>query len=289
MGPLTPILGAVAPAVAAALCAFALTAGAKCGTRPGLAHGVIALATGIGVAVGVVLILGAATLQPRQTTDWIGYIAVLLPVIACIETMLFGQRSSRIVLRGAVTVAFVAFLLLPPIRNSWPWYSSVAWVAAIAALIVVMWELHDSSARRDNSALPAAILLIALTGGSIVMVLGGSAKLAQLAGAVVSAFGGIAALTWLNPRRFPVAGAIAVAWPASTFIWLLGHIYSEAPLVPLCLVLAASSASVAQRMQWLRQRAAWQRFFVCALASSVLAAAAVLLAYRSYESSDYGY
>lgn len=289
MGPLTPIFGAIAPAIATALCAFILTARAKSGLRPGWAHGVAAWATGIGAAVGVAFVLGAAALQPRQTTDWIGYLVVLLAAIACVETMVFGQRPGHIVLRIAVTAMFVLFLLLPPIGNSWPWYTSAASVAVVVTLLVALRELHDKSARRENPALIATILLMALAGGSIVMLLGGSAKLAQLAGAVVSSFGALAVLTGFNPQRFPIGGAVAVAWPASALIWLLGHIYSEAPLAPIALVAASSLTPLALRIGWIRARPAWERYAACTFGSIILAAAAILLAYRSYESSDYGY
>ncbi|MCC6156187.1 MAG: hypothetical protein IT367_20645 [Candidatus Hydrogenedentes bacterium] len=248
------------------------------------------IATGIGAISGIALVIGANAFRPSQSTDWIGVCGAILAIYGVVESFAIKQGAARNSARLLVFAALTLFLLYSPIRNTWPWHTSAAWVIGATAITLVLWQVHDTSIRRENNAIVAMILLLSLAGASVLMVLGGSAKLGQLAGAVVSAFGAMAVLTWWNPNRFSLAGAIALAWPMSALVWILAHIYAEASLLPTALMLGATATPALSSMKRVHALKTWQRLVLYTVTSVAMLAIAIFLAYRSYAaSSNYSY
>lgn len=287
MNPLTLIITSFAPAVITGVCVLLLTIR---NAAPNRAHAAAAIATGIGAICGIALVIGVNAIHPSQSTDWLAMCGAALAVYGAVELFAITQSTRRAVARLFVVFALVLFLLYSPVRNSWPWYTSAAWLICAPVLTVALWQSHDASARRENSGIVATILLLSLTGASVLMVFGGSAKLGQLAGAVVSAFGAMAVLTWWNPNRFSLTGAIALAWPLSALVWTLAHTYAEASLLPTAFMLASSTTPALSSMKRIQALKAWQRIMLFTVSSAALLIVTLFIAYRSYAAaSDYSY
>ena len=287
MNPVTLIITSFTPAIITGICVLLFTLR---NATPERARAAAAIATGIGAIAGIALVIGTNAFRPSQSTDWLAMCGAVLAMFGAIESVAFKQSVARTVARLAIVLGLILFLLYSPIRNTWPWHTSAAWLLGATTLTIALWQVHEASARRENNTIVAAILLLSLTGASVLMVLGGSAKLGQLAGAVVSAFGAMAVLTWWNPNRFSLAGAIALVWPLSALVWTLAHTYAEASLLPTTLMLASSATPALSSIGRIRTRKLWQRLVLYAVISAALLAVAIFIAYRSYaEVSDYAY
>ncbi|MCC6795136.1 MAG: hypothetical protein IT366_08455 [Candidatus Hydrogenedentes bacterium] len=287
MNPITLIVTSFAPAVITGICVLLFSVRKA---MPESARAAAAIATGIGAISGIALVIGENAFHPSQSTDWLAICGAVLAMYGGVESFAIKQGAARITSRLLLIAALTLFLLYAPIRNTWPWHTSAAWVLGATAITLVLWQFHDASIRRENNAIVAMILLLSLTGASMLMVLGGSAKLGQLAGAVVSAFGAMAVLTWWNPNRFSLAGAIALAWPLSALVWVLAHTYAEASLLPTALMLGATATPALSSMKRIQARKPWQRLVLYTITSAALLALAIFIAYRNYAaSSEYTY
>ena len=287
MNPISLIITSFAPAIIAGICVLLFTLRKA---NPDRARTAAIFATGIGAISGIALVIGENAYRPTQSTDWLAICGAVLVAYGVIETYLTKHAAARMVGRTTVMLGLVLFLLFSPIRNTWPWHTSAAWLLGATAATLALWQVHDAATRRENNAIVAMILLLSLTGASALMVLGGSAKLGQLAGAVVSAFGAMGVLTWWNPKRFSLAGAIALAWPLSALVWTLAHTYAEAGLLPTAFMLASSTTPALSLMKRIHARKTWQRLVLYTMTSAALLALAIFIAYRSYaESSAYTY
>ena len=286
MNPVTLIITSFAPAIITGICVLLFTLR---NATPERARAAAAIATGIGAIAGIALVIGANAFRPSQSTDWLAMCCAVLVVFGALESFAIKQGMARTVARLAIVLGLILFLLYSPIRNTWPWHTSATWLLGATALTVALWQVHDASTRRESNAIVAAILLLSLTGASVLMVLGGSAKLGQLAGAVVSAFGAMAVLTWWNPNRYSLVGAVALVWPLSALVWTLAHTYAEANLIPTALMLASSATPVLSSIERIRTRKTWQRLALYTVISAALLAIAIFVAYREYAAADYSY
>jgi hypothetical protein len=283
---MSTIIAAIGPCVIAAFVAYILTLRA-----PGKkwADSAAAIAVGIGSFLGIVVLLGTGAWQPTQSTDRIGLSVVALAALGALAPFLAPRAPARVAFRAVVVAALAVFLLLPPIRSTWPWPTSAAWVCCATLFSIAMWQSHDAVVRREPAVIPAVVLLLAMVGACVVLVLGGSAKLGQLGGAVVSAYGGVAGLSTLKAQRFSLTGVMASAWPSLALLFLLSHAYSESPLLPTVLLVVASATPWLAEIAGLRDRRLWQRCLVCACITAALVAGAIGVAFRAYSASDYAY
>ena len=255
---------------------------AMAGAHPHAIRAIGALAAGLAILSGFALVLGRAALSPRQATDWIGWCIALLSVFVMLEGVLARRETFRVQLRAIVVATLIVFLLLPPIRNVFPWYVSVTCVASLTAAIVIAWQSYEYVAQSERPGFVAALLTLTLVGASAVMLFGGSAKLGQLVGVAASAAAGMTVLLLKNPARYSFSGLVSVIWPAASLVGVLGSIYASPPKISMVLILLSCGAIGLLRLPRLKGRPASQQFGLAACVSAMLLALAILLAYRDY-------
>src|SRR5438552_18572808 len=166
-------LGVLLPAVVAAVVLLPLR------LRPGLGERTARLLGGLAIALGFFagyVGLGFAPLKPDDAWNWLPWLGVGAALIALIDRPSWLGLLVR--LAGA---AFAAWLLMP----SWQ-PAAVRRVDVGLLLGFVIFLMWATDRRQPNQ--PSRWLLVLLTliaaAGATVIFLGGSAKLAQLGGAI---------------------------------------------------------------------------------------------------------
>ncbi len=156
------------------------------------AAGALALAGGF---IAGWLLLPWAPLRPEDPWQWLPYLTAL----ACLGGIADAATRVAPLIRWLVRLAIVgtaAWFVVP----DWEAFLSIRprWVAGTAAGMLVIWVVHDGSARRPGFVVPAAWALVslALAGwlGSLI-----SVKFAQLAGMLAAVLASCAGAAWRRP------------------------------------------------------------------------------------------
>lgn len=192
------------------------------------------LGIGAGYLIGHVAINKWPSLPPAQPTDYLFLIALAGILVGLAESFR-APPAVRWTLRLALCGGVSWFMLSRGFRAEQPATVLAAWAVGQAAALAAVWSLLERlAARRSGPSLPLALsLLIAVAGA--VLLKGGSAKLAQLAGVLAAALGGTALIAMAAPRISPARGLLAVVVPVYGALILLMWQYPQPFGVPLIL------------------------------------------------------
>lgn len=271
---LYPIAAALAGATAGA--AAIVFARDRILARAQLARASAALATGLGVVCGWLLAVGPQQFRLRDVA------LCVVPMIYPLGSPWWTRPAARRAARVVVAAVLAATTTWPLVINSWGAASGTLRIALAALVVVLIWELIDAAASRGKTAV--ALTLASLIAGSAVMVLGGSARYAQHAAMVAASFF-VSMPALMVDRRYSAAGATDVAWPVTAMIWLQGLYYAETPPIALAALLLSASAPAILGIERIGRRG---RAVLAMLAAVFAIAAALAIAYNSYDTSGYG-
>lgn len=209
----------------------------------GTARGPVIAAAGIGIGflVGFLLILGTPARWPLSSSEKLFAIAAFATVLG-LALDLSGESPPVTRLLAGV---------LPPAALTWVGWSRIVgqdWIdiATLAAVTLgggfVLTRLGGTGPQATESAVKLTIACIAL---ALVAVIGASASLGQLAGALAAATAGFLVWIWPAPR-FPFA-ASAVLGGGLTFVALTGvvGVFTNAPIPALAMLLPIFFADLA--------------------------------------------
>jgi hypothetical protein len=178
--------------------------------------------------------------------DWLFWIALGLGVLFTFEER-WSRRSVHL-LRGLAGVILIEGVLRNTFARSWEGVTGVAWLAGLLAILLVSWWGAEALAhRRRGISSPLSLWATAATLAAVAG-LSGSAKLAQLAGAVAAALGAAVVIGWWRPRFSFAGGAVSMTLLLLFGLALNAHFYSyttgtdalllaAGPLMPMCMVL----------------------------------------------------
>lgn len=241
-----------------------------------------ALALGLAYGAGHWGVIGWPAFPPVDVTHWLPYLAL--------AAMLFGLRDGlwpmpvwqRWALRLTLTGGTLWLLLRPLARNSWTGSQTVWWLAGLgAAFLIVWWQVDTLAERTRGAAIPLALMVLG-TGTSIALVLGRSALLGQLAGALTAALGAAWVVSWFHSGLRLARGAVPVIVVLLAGFWLSGYFYAEVPAVTVALLWLAPAGLWAGEWSRAQSLKPWQGALVRAAAVLVPMALALGWAYRDW-------
>jgi hypothetical protein len=242
-----------------------------------------ALAIGGGYLVGHTALRGWPPVPPLERVDWLWYLTVAAVAVGTLEAFVSSRAWLGWSLRAPLGAAVLVLLLLPLLKT-WGRGETVAWLAGLGAAGLVFWAALDSLAEPGPGA-PLLLAVLALA-TAVVLLLSGSALLAQLGLAVAASLAGLLAVAWWVP---PARGAATVAGVLLPGLWLLGSFYSDVPAASAVLLAAALPAAALTQVQPVRKRLRpWQALSVGLLVVLAFVTAAVAVAYRALPSDPYG-
>jgi hypothetical protein len=255
-------LGVLLPAVVAAVVLLPLR------LRPGLSDGAKRLLGGLAIAFGFLagyIGLGFAPLKPEDAWNWLPWLGLGAAVVGLVDRPWLLAAVVR--LAGA---ALAAWLLVPV------WESNDLWRLDARVLLGLMTFLIWSTDRPlpdQANRLWLLLLTLAAAAGAAVLMLGGSAKLAQLAGVLTATLAVATVVMPSGPTPPPgIVPAVAVLLPglmASGLFDTHSLVPRASYVLPVFVVLVLDCAALAPASARLR-------FVLLAL---LMLAAAVGLAY----------
>jgi hypothetical protein len=185
--------------------------------------GMVALATCMGLAIG--LNDGWPAFPPRESWQWLAYLAIAAAAWGSADTSVRLRPSARIA--GRLILAGAAAWLLTGTWVDRYWLWRVIAFATIAALTLGLTPI----APRARGATTPIILALGAAGASVLLVLGGNAKLSEMAGALAVGLGFATVLAWWRPTVDLGPGGIITAAILVPGLLLSGWYasYSEVP------------------------------------------------------------
>lgn len=221
--------------------------------------GMVALATCMGLAVG--LNDGWPALPPRESWQWLAYLAVAAAAWGSTENSVRLRPSARAA--GRVILAGVAAWLLTGtwVDRYWLW-RAVAF-ATIAALTLGLTPL----APRARGAATPIVLGLGAAGAGVLLVLGGNAKLGEMASALALGLALATALAWWRPAADLGPGGTVTAAILVPGLLVSGWYttYGEVPAWCYVLVALAPLGAWAGELRMFAGWPPWRRVVVRAL------------------------
>lgn len=247
--------GVIVPMVCAAAAAAAAGWWRRQATPASLGGGAI----GVGAAFvsAYVAISGWPRFPPVESTQRLFYWIALLSILAFAWGR-FKQVASPWPIRGAAVAVMLWGILRAPIQNSWSFAEVGLWLGGLLAAGLAMDRALERSlaVTSGRAALEAAAVRLAVLGGSAVLLgLSGTARLAQLMGAVACGVFVVEVLAWRLRRRAWLAGDAIVLVTVFLGLLLGGYFYAELGALPaallICSVLLLGLGSRPGTLRWL--------------------------------------
>lgn len=205
---------------------------------------------GLGVGAALAIAYGFALqwppLPPRQSVDWLAYVAGALALVALADAIRPLNRTVWTVLILALLAATSYLLVRPLLAPGRPTVTEGWTIAAVGLVAGVIWWIAGAAfSRRSDARTTSGVWFLTAAAVAMVMMLSGSQKIGMIAGAPAAAMAGLLLTTWLRPRLLLHPGALVPlavlltgvliagrAWitPAPP-LWQMGLIFI-APLLP---------------------------------------------------------
>jgi len=225
------------------------------------------LAVGLGYLVGHMTINQWPAWPPAQATDNLFFIAVATIIVGLTEAIRL-PAPVRWALRALLCLGVSWFMISNGYKSGHRGGVVAAWTVGQAVGIVLIWTLTERLAqRRPGPSIPLALsLLIAVA--SVFFLVGSSARLAQLAGVLGAALGGVS-LVAMSVQRVSVArGMLAVMVPLYSALILYSWQYDKPLGTPI--ILAAAPLTL-----WLAE---WRESATAAIGRILLVGVPALIA-----------
>jgi hypothetical protein len=273
----------IAPgAMAAMLVSAALCVAARWVAESGRRDWLGAFPIGIAYACGHAIVTGWPGFPPGDVTNWLFYFALAAVPVGGICALRISERA-RAIIALVMSAGPLALLLGPQFQYSWSVVQGVVWVAALAAVSVLLWVSLDILTSLSGGvaiALPL-FMLIPAAGASVALLLSGSMVLGQLA--IVLAAAALGAMLTKSRGSLRDRGAV----PAFTLVFfsllVCGYFYAELPASSAVLLSAAPPLGALVRAD----RSSIQLLAFRSGAMLLLVIAAVFLAFRASPPLDF--
>jgi len=213
------LLGFTAPLIAALVLVLPLRRRALAG----------ALGAAVAYVLGHVLLIGPGAFQPIDVYNWLIYAVLAAGLVGIAESSDAVPRAVVWLGRAAVSGAMMLVTLKPLVPHALSTGAALAWGAAIAALVLLVWSASTHAAEtRRGAALPGAWVIVV---GAAALAVGftGSQKMMQLGGAMVAGLLPVLAVAVARCDRAPARSAAGPAIVLAVGLLANGRFYSELP------------------------------------------------------------
>lgn len=253
----------------------------------------------LGVAGGYtathVAIVGWPTIPPTNDLHWLAWAAVAAIVVGVVEAFADSTPVSwglRVVLYAATLWLSLGFM----VEHHWAVGQAVGWIGGATLLAVLATRALAATSRRHPDVSVPLVMTVAAAGAAVVLVLLGTAKMAQLLGALAATSGAWTVVTWWR-GRMPAHrggttafvalfyGALAYGYLSTADVPALGEALSDMPLMAVLLVAASPLALWAFRLPVVERLAGWKQVVGRGLAILILVASAAGMA-ASHSSAE---
>jgi hypothetical protein len=245
-------------------------------------------AWGAGLALAIGYVVGHAGLPGAP---WIGSpdIGRVIPLYAAIGAVLGGLtihlRLPTLVtwmLRAVIGGSYGWLLVGPRLEGGLEVSSGWLFIAAVTGAVVLNWWSIDRAARDEPGPGLAVGLLVWGTGGSVVLVMSGTALAGQLSGILLAAVGGLLVVIWRFPSNGCLRSAAGVVSLTLVGQWAFALLYASMSWPVFLTLGVASLALLVGRLSWLRERSGSVRLLLRSLAVIGAISIPAGLAARSY-------
>lgn len=241
------------------------------------------LAPASGYAIAYLVLFRALPWPARESRHWLFWSGLAIGLALMAAAWKAAPPPRRQLFLMLLMQAGLFFQLAPLFRHAWSAPEAVLWVFGIVFALFAL----GTALLRLSAHLPARAFLLLATGSfallAPLLLVSGTLSLAQLAGGVASALGGVLLFTWRQPLP---ACTSALAWMCAYFLASLlaqGRFYAGLKDGPLALALLALPAAAWIAASWKGPRLQPAVF----AAAWGLAAAAVALAASLSEPLEY--
>jgi hypothetical protein len=176
----------------------------------------------------------------------------------------------------------LAGLLESPLRHSWSTTQAAVWLSGLAALAAFLsWSWARNLDHEDHDPAKALVRIAVLSGVALALGLSGTARMAQLCGALAAGVFAIEALGWWQGRSLwrPQQGIVPALGAAG--LLLIGYFYAELAALPASLLLISIGLLGLRTAGW-----QWKALPLLPLAAAV---AIVVVAFFSQPEDTYDY
>jgi|GEM_PF-5645717 hypothetical protein len=194
--------------------------------------------------------------RPTDIVQWLPWVALVGGCAAFGESLI--RQGWRQWLIRIVAALFLSWVLLHPLTGrgmllygQWIWF--VGGIGLVTAATVLLWAIFWRLTRGENGPILPLSLIVLVVGSSAVLALSGTAVMAQLSGALITALGIVFLLSWRfgNGLEFhSLSGPLALILVAQ---WGIGLLYAEMTVSSLSLLLFAPFLLLITRAPRLRQ------------------------------------
>ena len=224
---------------------------------------------------------GTPSFPPVDTTQGLLYLAL---IVAAIGLAASGRGAKASVARAVAVVAMLGLSLHPLIRYQWSVQASAVGVVALGVASFALWVAYDAVAARLSAPAVRAAWVTVFGGAALLLVLGRTALLGQLAGTIGMA---LAAVALAAPREAGADQGRAAFFflvPMLHALVLNGFFYADVT-VPSSIALAASPLAAALALTLASNRTR-MRIVVAALGVAILLAPFCVRAAAAYAEDD---
>lgn len=239
---------AILPTVVALVVA-ALGLAFREGDEEGRGTTLAGLAVSSGFAASFVAMTGLPRWLPVEASQRL-FFAVILAGLASVVAVAVAKPALDWALSTAVWLVTLPALLETPLRHTWSVAQAALWLAGlfVAGLVLSAGFVRHTDAspaappgERAWPALPlrAVVRVLVVSSAALALGLSGTARMAQLAGAVAAAVFTVEALGFARRQtRWRAAHGVVPA-VASLGLLLIGHFYAELALLPFLLLVSS--------------------------------------------------
>jgi hypothetical protein len=221
---------------------------------------------------------------PLEAESWLIHAGIVVAVVGLLEALVSLWTELRALLVQALAITLLFLVLRPLVKNSWPGQFSVLLIGSGAVAAMALWLLIERTSERHSTALPPAVLTIAIAGLAVFESLTNSLDMALRAGALAATLGPIALIALWRPRiALGRGGATAVA---VLFAGIVGACYAYTPeLVTWRLLTIAALPYVGLALLWLPW-GGWKRWAIALGPVVIVLATILILAYRDFKAAQ---
>ncbi|MFT7670388.1 MAG: hypothetical protein ACI8X5_003096 [Planctomycetota bacterium] len=182
--------------------------------------------------------------------DWLAWLVIFTAPILPIEPK-FGRY--RHLLRGIVAIIAVRLVLFNAFASTWNFAEGTLWTAGLSVLFLILWSvLSSQTAARPGASSPLFLWVLA-TGLALLSSLSGSAKIAQLSGALAAGLGAATVIAWRVPRLSLSGAGTALALLILFGLSLNAHFYSYTTGVDILLFASAPFLALLTKLPRIRR------------------------------------